>query len=72
MNRLLIERLLVFIIFIGLTSAPVYGVEETAEIDQPAGESGHQRFITIDFDNVDIRVFIKYISELTGKKFCCR
>ena len=69
MNRLLIERLLVFIIFIGLTSAPVYGVEETAEIDQPAGESGHQRFITIDFDNVDIRVFIKYISELTGKNF---
>jgi general secretion pathway protein D len=26
-----------------------------------------QRFITIDFDNVDIRLFIKYISELTGK-----
>lgn len=28
-----------------------------------------QRFITIDFDNVDIRLFIKYISELTGKNF---
>jgi general secretion pathway protein D len=28
-----------------------------------------ERFITIDFDNVDIRLFIKYISELTGENF---
>jgi general secretion pathway protein D len=28
-----------------------------------------KRFITIDFENVDIRLFIKYISELTGKNF---
>ncbi|MFV0438374.1 MAG: type II secretion system secretin GspD [Desulfopila sp.] len=27
------------------------------------------RQVTIDFDNVDIRLFIKYISELTGKNF---
>ncbi len=27
------------------------------------------RFISIDFDNVDINIFIKYISELTGKNF---
>lgn len=35
------------------------------------GESQNksQRFITIDFDNVDIRLFIKYISELSGKNF---
>lgn len=32
------------------------------------GSTG-KRFITIDFDNVDIRLFIKYISELTGKNF---
>ena len=37
--------------------------------DQPAGDGSGQRFITIDFDNVDIRMFIKYISELTGKNF---
>lgn len=42
---------------VGLTSA--HGAE-TAQ-----GE----RFITIDFDNVDINLFIKYISELTGKNF---
>ncbi|MEA3470761.1 MAG: hypothetical protein U9R24_03490, partial [Thermodesulfobacteriota bacterium] len=27
------------------------------------------RYVTIDFDNVDIRVFVKFISELTGKNF---
>ncbi len=28
-----------------------------------------QRFVTIDFNDVDINLFIKYISELTGKNF---
>ncbi|MBW2029779.1 MAG: type II secretion system secretin GspD [Deltaproteobacteria bacterium] len=28
-----------------------------------------ERFVTIDFDNVDLRIFIKFISELTGKNF---
>ena len=27
------------------------------------------RYITIDFDDVDIRLFVKFISELTGKNF---
>ena len=27
------------------------------------------RFVTIDFNNVDINVFIKFISELTGRNF---
>ncbi|MBN1473940.1 MAG: hypothetical protein JW914_04935, partial [Syntrophaceae bacterium] len=27
------------------------------------------KFVTIDFDNVDIGVFIKFVSELTGKNF---
>ena len=29
----------------------------------------NKRFITVDFDNVNIRLFIKYIAELTGKNF---
>ena len=33
---------------------------------QPAGEA---RYVAIDFDDVDIRVFIKFISELTGSNF---
>ncbi|MFH2063842.1 MAG: type II secretion system secretin GspD [Pseudomonadota bacterium] len=34
------------------------------------GESnGQERFVSIDFNNVDINVFIKFISELSGKNF---
>ncbi|MBU0946289.1 MAG: type II secretion system secretin GspD [Proteobacteria bacterium] len=47
------------------------GMARSAEQDlsQPRPQTGSQRFITIDFDNVDILLFIKYISELTGKNF---
>jgi len=38
--------------------------EKTAETKPP-----DKRFVTIDFDNVDIVLFIKFISELTGKNF---
>jgi general secretion pathway protein D len=33
------------------------------------GTAGAERYVTIDFDNVDISVFIKFVSELTGKNF---
>ena len=33
------------------------------------GKAESKRFISIDFNNVDINVFIKFISELTGKNF---
>ena len=41
------------------------------DLPRPISETDKsgQRFITIDFDNVDIQLFIKYISELTGKNF---
>ncbi len=44
---------------------------EAAESPKSIAEAdaGGQRFITIDFDNVDIQLFIKYISELSGKNF---
>jgi general secretion pathway protein D len=32
-------------------------------------DSTESRYVTIDFDNVDIALFIKFISELTGKNF---
>lgn len=32
-------------------------------------EEQPERYVTIDFENVDINIFIKYISELTGKNF---
>ncbi len=33
------------------------------------GAENNERFVTIDFNDVDINLFIKYISELTGKNF---
>jgi len=32
-------------------------------------DSGNKKTISIDFDNVDIHLFIKYISEVTGQNF---
>jgi hypothetical protein len=37
---------------------------QSATAPSPAGQ-----FVSIDFNNVDINVFIKFISELTGKNF---
>ncbi len=34
-----------------------------------ADDQLHDPYVTIDFDNVDLPVFIKFISELTGKNF---
>jgi general secretion pathway protein D len=57
----------------GVSSRP--GVEPpssgNAVQQQPdAGEEESvERFVTIDFEDVDINLFIKYISELTGKNF---
>ena len=41
----------------------------TTKAQGAAQDKNSERFITIDFDNVDIHLFIKYISELTGKNF---
>lgn len=38
-------------------------------VSQPAVPSQAGRYVTIDFDNVDITVFIKFVSELTGRNF---
>ena len=52
----------------------VVGAGAAEELPRPLagtapGDGAAQRYITIDFDNVDINLFIKYISELTGKNF---
>ena len=40
-----------------------------APVSQGAPQTSAQRFVTIDFNDVDINLFIKYVSELTGKNF---
>ncbi len=62
--------LLFLITFFGCFTAGTtqYVNAEDVVIPKDSATTG-KRFITIDFDNVDIRLFIKYISELTGKNF---
>ena len=43
--------------------------ESPKEIIAGAKETADSRYVTIDFDDVDIALFIKFISELTGKNF---
>ncbi len=49
-------------------SGQVVKVRKRAERAQKA-EASDERYVTIDFNNVDLNVFIKFISELTGKNF---
>ena len=42
---------------------------ETSTEPSPTTSPQSGRYVTIDFDNVDITVFIKFVSELTGKNF---
>ena len=35
----------------------------------PVGKAKAEKYVTLDFDNVNIEVFVKFISELTGKNF---
>jgi len=46
-------------------NAEVYGAEKK----KMPGKSTTERFVTIDFNNVDINVLVKFISELTGRNF---
>jgi general secretion pathway protein D len=55
---------LVIMMICGLLFAAPPGAGD-AVAQEPKGE----RYITIDFDNVDINLLIKYMSELTGRNF---
>jgi general secretion pathway protein D len=51
--------------------SPIKKIEKKeTPANEKAGQPGKEaRYVTIDFDDVDIRVFIKFISELTGSNF---
>ena len=49
-------------------------LEAASAVKTAAGDTKKQaakstQYVTIDFDNVDIQVFVKFVSELTGKNF---
>jgi len=45
------------------------GTPETGSQPDAGEEESVERYVTIDFEDVDINLFIKYISELTGRNF---
>ena len=53
----------ILLLFISVAATAAYAATESGE------NFPKDRFVTIDFNNVDINVFIKFISELTGKNF---
>jgi general secretion pathway protein D len=48
---------------------PVQQERPPKPVTPAAKEAPEERYVTIDFDDVDIALFIKFISELTGKNF---
>ncbi|WP_319409236.1 type II secretion system secretin GspD [uncultured Desulfosarcina sp.] len=55
--------------FLLATGAPAQDQNQAEAAGGSTAANGSQRFVSIDFNNVDISVFIKFISELTGKNF---
>jgi general secretion pathway protein D len=55
---------LIFLLVITISSLPGRAARKS-----DTSQKEPQRFVTIDFNNVDINVFIKFISELTGRNF---
>ena len=67
------KRAFVYIILLCaiLAASGVAGIDTVgvAAAKGIGGQAAKERYVTIDFDNVDINLLIKYISELTGKNF---
>jgi general secretion pathway protein D len=56
------------LLFLIVQALPAFAENATGK-PAKAVDTADQRFVSIDFNNVDINVFIKFISELTGKNF---
>ena len=68
------SKVIIFLLIsIFLVSFACLSFAQTGKNSKGSGELKEKveskRFISIDFNNVDINVFIKFISELTGKNF---
>ncbi|MCX5848771.1 MAG: type II secretion system secretin GspD [Deltaproteobacteria bacterium] len=44
-------------------------IKEEKAPSHPVKKEESKRYVTLDFDNVDINVLVKFVSELTGKNF---
>jgi general secretion pathway protein D len=64
----IISRYLKSSIFVILVIAVLF-ILQTGQFGYAQTEKQPQQFVSIDFNNVDINVFIKFMSELTGTNF---
>ena len=69
MRRPILYIIIFLLPFSFLSGLNCYGADTSGEGNPANRNIGSRRYVTIDFDNVDILLFIKYISELTGKNF---
>ena len=51
------------------TDSPRQDRAETRAASKPIRVDKSQKYVTLDFDNVEIGVLVKFVSELTGKNF---
>ena len=68
-RRIVGALITVLTLFLLVTSPHAQDQNKGQATSANAAANGSQRFVSIDFNNVDISVFIKFISELTGKNF---
>lgn len=64
--------LVLWIIFVvGISAPPLLRAQEPEKAPAPERErpAPNERLITLDFNNVDLPVFVRFVSELTGKNF---
>jgi len=67
--KILGNRRSVSIFYLTVFLLIAYAWPAVAQQPGAAAKTAAKRFVTIDFNNVDINVFIKFISELTGRNF---
>ena len=63
-----LPELLLFLLLFWLAVPGAAGQEKSADAD-PGDSQAKPAYITMNFKDVDLQVFIKFISELTGKNF---
>ncbi len=71
MGAVFLKKIMLLFLFAALVLGrqPVLGQQALNSPRANKTDSTTGRFVSIDFNNVDIRVFIKFISELVGKNF---
>ena len=70
MKATIVKAKYIFVALVALLIAALTAQSTLAQTTAKAGKANNsEQFVSIDFNNVDINVFIKFMSELTGTNF---